>query len=80
MTELDAVQAWKSCNEDIKLGEDLFKQGKYAHALFFLHLAIEKLSKESTNILSMNLRYLFMICTNWPPRQELRHLNQKNSS
>ena len=46
MTELDAVQAWKSSAiEDIKLGEDLFKQGKYAHALFFLHLAIEKIIK-----------------------------------
>lgn len=46
MTELDAIQAWKSSAiEDIKLGEDLFKLGKYAHALFFLHLAIEKIIK-----------------------------------
>lgn len=46
MTEADAVRAWKtSAIEDMNLGEDLFKQGKYAHALFFLHLAIEKIIK-----------------------------------
>ena len=46
MTEPDAVQAWKlSALEDIKLGKDLFTQGKNAHALFFLHLAIEKVIK-----------------------------------
>lgn len=46
MTETDAVQAWKlSAVEDMKLGEDLFKQGKNAPALFFLHLAIEKIVK-----------------------------------
>ena len=46
MTEADAVQAWKSSAlEDIKLGEDLLMQGKNAHSLFFLHLAIEKIIK-----------------------------------
>ncbi len=46
MTESDAVQAWKlSALEDIKLGEDLLKQGSNAHSLFFLHLAIEKIIK-----------------------------------
>lgn len=46
MTEIDAVQAWKSSAiEDMKLGEDLSKQGKNAHALFFLHLALEKIIK-----------------------------------
>lgn len=40
------MQAWKvSALEDLKLGEDLFKQGKNAHSLFFLHLAIEKIIK-----------------------------------
>ena len=46
MTELDAVQAWKSSAiEDMKLAEDLYKRGKNVHALFFLHLAIEKIIK-----------------------------------
>ena len=46
MTEMDAVQAWKSSAlEDMQLSEDLFKQGKNAHALFFLHLALEKIIK-----------------------------------
>ena len=46
MTETDAVQAWKSSAlEDMGLAGDLFKQGKNAHALFFFHLAIEKIIK-----------------------------------
>lgn len=46
MTETDAVQAWKSSAiEDMELGEDLSKRGKNPHALFFLHLALEKIIK-----------------------------------
>lgn len=46
MTETDAVQAWKlSAIEDMELGEDLLTLGKNAHALFFLHLALEKIIK-----------------------------------
>ena len=46
MTELEAIQAWKSSAiEDMKLGEDLLERGKNAHSLFFLHLAIEKIVK-----------------------------------
>lgn len=46
MTEIDAVAAWKSSAiEDFNMSEDLFGRGKNAHALFFLHLAIEKIIK-----------------------------------
>lgn len=46
MTEAEAVQAWKdSAVENLETAEDLLKLGKKSDALFFLHLALEKILK-----------------------------------
>lgn len=46
MTEAEAVQAWKdSAVENLGTAEELLKLGKKHHALFFLHLALEKILK-----------------------------------
>jgi len=42
----DLVNYWiKSSDYDFEAAEDLLKAGKFAHALFFGHLAIEKILK-----------------------------------
>ncbi len=71
MTEPDAVQAWKlSAIEDMELGKDLLKQGKNAQALFFLHLAVEKIVKGVHQHLkhepSLFIHDLYKLAT-WPP-------------
>lgn len=46
MTEAEAVQSWKdSAVENLETAEELLKLGKRHHALFFLHLALEKILK-----------------------------------
>lgn len=46
MTEAEAVQAWKdSAVENLETAAELLKLGKKHHALFFLHLALEKILK-----------------------------------
>ena len=46
MTETEAVQAWKdSAVEDLETAEELLKLGKKHHALFFVHMALEKILK-----------------------------------
>lgn len=46
MTEAEAVQAWKdSAIENLETAEDLLKLSKRHHALFFVHLALEKILK-----------------------------------
>jgi HEPN domain-containing protein len=46
MTEAEAVKAWKdSATENLETADDLLKLGKKHHALFFLHLALEKMLK-----------------------------------
>ena len=46
MTETEAVQAWRdSALENLETAEDLLKLGKRHHALFFVHLALEKILK-----------------------------------
>ena len=46
MTEVEAVKAWKdSAVEDMSTADDLLKLGKKHHALFFIHLALEKILK-----------------------------------
>lgn len=46
MTEQNALKNWKEGAADVlDTAEKLFNDKKYHHALFFLHLAIEKLLK-----------------------------------
>lgn len=46
MTEAEAIQSWKdSAIENLETAEDLLRLGKRHHALFFLHLALEKILK-----------------------------------
>lgn len=46
MTETGAVKAWKdSAIDDIETAEGLLKLDKKHHALFFVHLALEKILK-----------------------------------
>lgn len=46
MTEAEAVKAWKnSAIEDMGTVDGLLKLGKRHHALFFIHLALEKTIK-----------------------------------
>lgn len=46
MTEAEAIRAWKdSAVENLGTAEELLKLGKKHHALFFLHLALEKILK-----------------------------------
>ena len=46
MTQRDAVTYWIQGSEDARdTCQQLFQSGKYHHALFFLHLSIEKLLK-----------------------------------
>ncbi len=46
MTEAEAIQSWKdSAAENLETAEELLKLGKRHHALFFLHLALEKILK-----------------------------------
>jgi len=46
MTEAEAVLAWKSSAvENLETAEELSKLGKRHDALFFLHLALEKILK-----------------------------------
>lgn len=42
----DLINYWiKSSDYDFEASGDLYKAGKYAHALFFGHLAVEKIMK-----------------------------------
>lgn len=46
MSQEEAVRYWIiSAKEDWEVAQDLFKSGKYNHALFFLQLTLEKLIK-----------------------------------
>lgn len=46
MTELDAVKSWAtSAADDWDTAKKLLEANKYAHSLFFVHLALEKLLK-----------------------------------
>ena len=46
MDNTEVIKYWlKSSKEDLKTAEELYKVKRYHHALFFLHLAIEKILK-----------------------------------
>jgi len=64
------IEYWLiSSNDDLDSPEHLFKAGKYNHALFFGHLALEKRRKaeiiEATDFAA-------------PPKHTLERLAQKN--
>lgn len=46
MTQQEATKRWQeSAREDLEIADELFRVGKYAHCLFFCHLAVEKMLK-----------------------------------
>lgn len=46
MTQQEATKRWQeSATEDMETAEELFRATKFAHSLFFCHLAVEKMLK-----------------------------------
>jgi len=56
------VEYWRAGGqEDMEVAEELFEKGRFRHALFFAHPAVEKTLKAQVTRCSKEVRPKFMI-------------------
>jgi len=52
----------KEADEALTVAEHLFEKGDYSYALFFGHLAVEKILRLCMSILKRNTHHRYIIC------------------